>query len=152
MSIATIKKVYSTNKVLEQEGVWYSPPLIDDPNIKFLLARMGNSNKVWQGEQTRLYREHQRELNQGIFSEKLQKKILSAFCRIILLNWHGILNDDNWLELPNYDADKPIIIPYTPHVGFKLLSNAADLYDELADEANIRTRYQNEVNDDIAKK
>lgn len=140
MSLKDLRKVYGNDERLEQEGVWFSPPFLNN-KISFLLARMGRTNKLWQTEVALIHQKYKAEIDAGDTNNpELLKEVLRAFCRVILRNWRGLTNDEGQE------------IPYTPEGGFKLLDELPDLYDKLAEVAGVKNRYQQGVNDDIVKK
>ena len=141
MSIAKLREIYGTNKKLEEEGVWYYPPHLGE-KIGFLLARMARTNRKWQTELTKLYKENKRLFDTKDASDPvLERKVCDLFCRKILLDW-----SDNMVN------DEGVKVPYSVEAGTKLLIELPELYDELAEEASAKVRYQQEVHDDIAKK
>ena len=141
MSLQALRKSYATDKKLEQEGVWYSPP--DLPHIGFLLARQAHVNRGWQTKVTALYsnRVYKKLFDKNdIYNPVLHAKLVEMFCESILLNWRGITNDEG------------VEIPYTKAAGVKLLTELPDLYHELSNEASTTEKYRREDVEEIAKK
>ena len=140
MSLTELRKVYGTNKQLEQDGVWFSPPHLTNKKAAFLLARMHHTNKVWQTEVARIHRKYHSEIAAGDTNNPaMLKEVLQAFCRIIVKGWKGMGDDGGE-------------VPFTFHGIYDLLSDVPDLYDTLAEAAGVRTKYQAEATNDIVKK
>lgn len=132
MSVARLKKRFSTDKGLSQQGVWIKIDLDDgEKPMEFLLARLGRANRKWANEASRVYRAHKRKIEAGLMSdEESIERSLRVFCNTVLLDWREVTDEDG----------KPIV--YTPDEGFELLMTCDGLYDYLLEESQELSNYQ----------
>jgi len=80
-----IKKVFGTNKIAEQEGVWVDV----GAGGKLLVARLGNTN--FSNSFKRLLQPHQIKLRNRNLPDDIQEKItIEAFAETVLLGWEGL--------------------------------------------------------------
>lgn len=132
MSVARLKKRFSSDKALSQNGVWLTIDLEDGGQpLEFLLASLGRANRKWASEASRVYRHHKRKIEAGLMSdEESIERSLRVFCNTVLLDWRGVTDED----------DQPI--PYSSEEGYKLLSECDRLYDYLLEESQEISNFQ----------
>ena len=142
MSLEAIQKHYGTDKSLEAQGVWVTPPRLAEHGIRFLIARQSRTNRLWANEIGEVAKDLGDKLSAdegSVVDDETYDKTLMLFCRANLLNWEGI-------------TDKGKLIPYTPQAGFKLLSEYTDLYDYLSKVASKKYYYQQKEQAELEKK
>ena len=132
MSIKRLSERFATSKKLSSEGVWIDIDLNDGGKpLRFLLARMGRSNKRWSSQASKVYRHHKRKIDAGLMSDdEATERALKIFCNTVLLDWQNI-EDEN--DIP---------IPYSPEQGVKILTAFDGLYDYLLEESQDILNYK----------
>lgn len=140
MSIESLRRSYGTDKVLEQDGIWVSPPTDDGVKVEFLVARQSRHNRRWATKVSRVYKETKDKVDAGmVIDDESIDTSLRVFCETNLLDWRGLTKDGK-------------AIPYSPEGGFKLLSELPDLYEFLNKVSLNKAFYQQQEQAGIEKK
>jgi hypothetical protein len=129
-----LKKDFSTNKKLEDEGVWID---IGD-GAKLKIARAGNKQSNALSKQ--LAKPYMAQITYGKLSDEVATQIgVEVMAKAILLDWKGIQYDG---------AD----LPYSVDNAIKLLTELPDFRDYVSQMANDRKTFQREIEEAITKK
>lgn len=132
---------FGTDHSLENSGVWYIVHELDDgKEVKFLLARMGGSNKRYDAAVEKVSRKDRRDGISGSISAKKARVInRRAFVEGCLLNWENVEDKEG----------NPI--DFNKANALVLFNDLPDLYDELVDVAQGRQAYAEEMVQEDAK-
>ena len=141
MAIEALRRSFGTSKDAEKRGVWVKPPLDEDIDCAFLLARMSRVNRNWATKVTKVYRQKRRKLDAGALTdEETLEATKRIFCETVLLDWRGINNKEG------------TPIPYSVEAAIQIMTELPDLYDYLQEEAQSLLTYQTEDVDATGKK
>lgn len=129
-----LKKDFSTNKKLEDEGVWID---IGD-GAKLKIARAGNKQANAVSKQ--LAKPYMAQIQYGKLSDEVATQIaVEVMAKAILLDWKGI----------QYDGQE---MPYSIDNAIKILTELPDFRDYVSQVANERKTFQREIDEAITKK
>jgi hypothetical protein len=129
-----LKKDFSTNKKLEDEGVWID---IGD-GAKLKIARAGNKQANAVSKQ--LAKPYMAQIQYGKLSDEVATQIaVEVMAKAILLDWKGI----------QYDGQE---MPYSTDNAIKILTELPDFRDYVSQVANERKTFQREIDEAITKK
>lgn len=129
-----LKKDFSTNKKLEDEGVWID---IGD-GAKLKIARAGNKQANAVSKQ--LAKPYMAQIQYGKLSDEVATQIaVEVMAKAILLDWKGI----------QYDGQE---MPYNTDNAIKILTELPDFRDYVSQVANERKTFQREIDEAITKK
>lgn len=132
---------FGSNHQLENDGVWYIAHTLDDGReVKFLLARMGGSNKRYESAMEKVSRSVRRKAVNGTISSQQARKVnRKAFVDGCLLDWENVEDKDG------------NSIPFGKESALDLFDELPDLYDDLVDIAQGREAYAEEMIQEDAK-
>lgn len=129
-----LKKDFSTNKKLEDEGVWVD---IGDGG-KLKIARAGNKKAVSYSRQ--VAKPHMAQIQFGKLSDEVATQIAcEVMAECILLDWQGM-------------TDGGVDLPYSKENALKMLTDYPDFRDYVSQIANERKTFQKEIDEAVTKK
>ena len=126
---------YGSDKNLERDGVWYKAMTLEDGReVKFLLARMGGSNKRFEIASENAAKPYRRSIRKDtIKAEQAKAVAMQAFINGCLLDWENVEDMDGE------------VLSYSKENARKLFEMLPDLYDDLIDIATSREVYAAEI-------
>lgn len=129
-----LKKDFSTNKALEEDGAWVD---IGDGG-KLKIARAGNKKSI--AHMRLISKPHLAQITYGKLSDEVATALaVEVLAEAILLDWDGIT-----------DGGKPL--PYSKDNAIKMLTEYPDFRDLVSKIADERKTFQKEIDEAITKK
>lgn len=118
-----IHGMFSTDKSLEDNGVWFD----FGNDIKFLVARFGARNTKLKKVMAKFYKPFAKQIESGTLSMDKEKEIMThVFVHSCLLNWEGIKDESSGSEIPfSLDAGVELLISL-PELSDTLFKYAQD--------------------------
>lgn len=129
-----LKKDFSTNKDLEEQGAWVD---IGDGG-KLKIARAGNKKAI--AHLRLVSKPHLAQITYGKLSDEVSTQLaVEVIAEAILLDWEGIT-----------DGGKPL--PYSKENAIRMLLEYPDFRDLVSKIADERKTFQKEIDEAITKK
>lgn len=98
------KRVFATNKIKEEEGVWFKGP----EGSEYLVARQGN--KAFTKLMGEVAKPHRKLIEMGKADDALLTEITAeVVSRTILLDWRGVADDGKAVPYSHAEAKKRLI-------------------------------------------
>lgn len=135
-------KHYKTDANAENNGVWVDgfPRNDDGTEPRFLLSRLGPTNKRYQAAMERELRPHRRAMELGTLSNEVAAGVsLNVFCNSVLVGWENVENEH---------GEK---MAFTPANALQLLTALPDLYAELNAKAQQQSMFRVATLENAAK-
>ncbi len=129
-----LKKDFSTNKKLEEEGAWVD--IGDGGQLK--IARAGNKKAI--AHLRLVSKPHLAQITYGKLSDEVATQLaVEVLAEAILLDWKGI-------------SDGGADLPYSKENAIRMLTDYPDFRDLVSKIADERKTFQKEIDEAITKK
>lgn len=145
---------FMVDKDLEVQGKW-----IEYADFRVKIARSGGRNSDYLKELTKIGKKHK---NITKLPEHLQNKLLrDVFIKTIIKDWgvavdkneeNGkITYEDGKIAIINNETGDIEVVPFSDTALDNLLSKLPDLFEDIRDQANNISNFQNDVEDETVK-
>lgn len=139
--MSTLFDQFETDRDAELKGVYVTYGKNKDGNeIRFLISRMGKSNKAYSKAMENATRPHRRSIELGTMDDDLAEEVFKkVFCEKIILGWENVEDREG----------KPI--KFNLKNAMQLMTDLPDLYDDLQEQAKKASLFRSERMGEEAK-